>query len=108
MSSLEEYRSVKLDRGDLVDQIKNLTQEQWIVACRRIGLSVRIESGRGSHAAVYQSDDCPSERSECLVTTLQHTMYPNLQRSIMKRVVFYGKQSGRYTEDDVWKALGML
>ncbi len=108
MPSLDDYRAVKLERGELVNQIKNLTQDEWMIACKRLGLSVRVDSGKGSHVGVYKSDDCPSDRSECLVTTLQGNMYPNLQRGVMKRVVLYGRQSGKYSEDDIWKAIGIL
>lgn len=105
MPSLEDYRAVKLESGELVNQIKNFTQDEWVFACRRLGLSVRTDRGKDSHIAVYRSDDCLSENSECLVVTLQGNMYPNLQRGIVKRIVFYGIQSGKYTEDAVWEAL---
>jgi hypothetical protein len=109
MSSLPDaYRSVKLERGELVDRIKNTTQSEWIKACCVLGLFVLDGSGRGSHIAVYKSNTCPPEDSTCLVLTIVQKPFANIQRDYVKKVVYHGIECGRYTEDDVWRALGVL
>lgn len=102
----ETYSSVKLNNGHLIDRIKNYQQNDWIVACKRLGLNVQIANGRGSHVAVYKAGTAISDKNS-LVATLTHKMFPNIQRDIFKKILAYGIESGLYSEDDVWKALGV-
>lgn len=109
MSSLPDgYRSVKLERGELVDQIKNTTQKEWADACRKLGLYVSESNGKGSHAAAYKSNTCPPDDSTCLVLTIVHKPYSNIQRDYFKKVLYHGIENDLYTEDDVWVALGVM
>jgi len=107
MQPWDSYKTVTLARGELVERIHNYNQKDWIKACKKLGLPVSIRNGRGSHATVYKHD-CPPGRKECCVVTLVKGMHQNIQRDFVKKVVCYGLQSGRYTEDDVWRALGVL
>lgn len=107
MSSPNEYREVKLANGELVDRIKNYTQKDWITVCKRLGLHVPEGAGKGSHCAVYKSADCPPEDSSCCIATIPQTLYPNIQRDYVKKIVFYGQQSGKYTEAEFWSAVGI-
>ncbi len=107
MSSPSSYREVKLAHGELVDRIKNLTQKEWMRVCEKLGLYVRPASGKGSHCAVYKDNVCLPEDSSCCVVTLPYNIYPNFQRDLVKKVIFYGLQSGKYREEDFWGAVGV-
>ena len=108
MSLPSSYHEVKLVRGHLVNQIKNLDQKGWMKACQKLGLYVAPDSGRGSHCAIYESNVCPPENSDCCVVTLPRNIYPNFQRDLLKKVVYFGIKTSRYDEDAVWKALGII
>jgi hypothetical protein len=99
------YQEIKLIYGEKVNQVKNLDQEDWIKICNKLGLYVSVSNGKGSHCAVYKSNVCPVSDSSCLILTIPRNIYPNFQRDLIKKIVFYGLQSGLYTEDDFWKVL---
>lgn len=105
MSLPSSYREVKLKDGHLVDQVKNLSQGDWIKVCVKLGLYVPDGYGKGSHCAVYKDSVCPPEDSSCCVVTLPRNIYANFQRDLIKKILLYGIQSGKYSEDDLWKAL---
>ena len=107
MSSVpSSHRDIDLERGKLVDQIKNKKQKDWKVVCERLGLHVSVSNGKGSHIAAYKAVDCLPEDKTCIVLTMPSSIYPNFQRDLLKKLVFYGVVSGIYTEDDVWRAFG--
>lgn len=108
MPFADSYRSVKLEHGERIDQIKNLTQQQWATACTKLGLFVSRSNGKGSHIAVYKSATCLPSDSTSLVLTITQNIYPNIQRDFVKKVVGYGISSGLYAEGDVWAALGVV
>jgi hypothetical protein len=99
---------VKLQRGELTQQIKNLKQKDWLKACERLGLWVAEGGGKGSHVAVYCEVDCNRSNSNNLVLTVQKHLTPNIQTDKLKQLVAYGQHSGAYSEDDVWRALRIL
>jgi hypothetical protein len=99
---------VKIERGDLTKQIKNLKQSDWQKACERLNLWVVIGSGRGSHIAVYKEVDCDRANRDNLVITIQKHLTPNIQTDKLKQLIAYGDISKKYTEDDVWRALKIL
>lgn len=107
MYSPSEYAAVKLTDGHLVEQIKNTNQKDWVKVCQKLGLFVPEDGGHGSHRAVYKSNTCPPEDSSCCVIVLPCKIYPNFQRDLVKKLVYHGKISGKYTEDDLWEALGV-
>ncbi len=105
MSCPSHYQEIKLIYGEKVNQVKNLDQDDWIKICRKLNLFVSISNGKGSHCAVYKSDVCLVSDSSCLILTIPRNIYPNFQRDLIKKIVFYGLQSGLYTEEDFWKIL---
>ena len=107
MFSPSSYREVKLVNGEKVNQIKNKNQKDWETACERLGLYVVPSFGKGSHCAVYKDSVCPPEDSSCCVVTIPRNIYPEFQRDLVKKVLFYGLTSGKYTEQDLWEALGV-
>ena len=107
MSSPDAYREVRLKKGHLVNQVKNLSQQDWITVCRKLGLFVLNDYGKGSHCAVYKSEKCPPEDSSCCVVTLPRNIYPNFQRDLIKTILYHGIQTGAFSEDDLWKVLNV-
>jgi len=102
----DKYRLVKIEHGELVDQIKNKNQKDWIKVCEKLGVIVGVEYGDGSHAAAYK-DNCPPENRECCVVTLHRNLHAGIQRDIFKKILCYGLQSKKYNENDMWEALGV-
>ena len=84
------YQAVKLEHGERVNQVKNLTQKDWIRICKKLGLYVSVGNGKGSHCAVYKSNTCPPEDSTCCILTIPCNIYPNFQRDMIKKII-YGK-----------------
>lgn len=99
---------VDIKRKELTQQIKNLNQSDWVKACERLGLWIPRGGGRGSHVAVYGTENCDRGDRRNLVATIQKHLTPNIQTSKLKDLVLYGQLSGKYTEDDVWRALKIL
>lgn len=107
MHDRDRYRSTKLLRGELVDQIKNKSQKDWIKVCNKLGVTVSTEYGSGSHAAAYK-DNCSPSRQECCIVTFINGTNQNIQRDLFKKLLTYGLSTGKYTEDDMWRALGVI
>lgn len=105
MSLPNSYREIRLADGEKVNQIKNKNQKDWEKACEKLGLYVIPSFGKGSHCAVYKDSVCPPEDSSCCVVTIPRNIYPEFQRDLVKKVLFYGLVSGKYVENDVWEAL---
>lgn len=99
---------IKLQRGELTQQIKNLKQNDWVKACEKLGLWVAPGGGRGSHVAIYASSKSDRSDRSSLVLTVQKHLTPNIQTDKLKHLVAYGQASKQYTEDDVWRALKLL
>ena len=82
------------------------SRKDWEKACEKLGLYVVPSFGKGSHCAVYKDSVCPPEdNSSCCVVTIPRNIYPEFQRDLVKKVLFYGLVSGKYVEKDVWEAL---
>jgi hypothetical protein len=99
---------VKLEYGHLTQQIKNLNQRDWVKACEHLGIWIADGGGKGSHVCGYKEINCDRSDSTMLVITIQRHLTPNIQTDKLKQLVAYGKESGKYTERDVWQALGIL
>ena len=108
MSLPNSYRDIKLKYGNKVNEIKNLSQKDWMAICKKLGLYVAPERGKGSHCAVLKDAVCKPEKSDCLVVTLPCNIYPNFQRDLVKKVIYYGAVSGMYTEEDFWKIVDKI
>lgn len=96
-----------LDRGELVLRIKGYGQADWVRACSSLGLYIPAGGGKGSHVAVYKEHGCDRSDHHMLLATIPAKMYPQIQRDYVKKLVTWGCEFGRYTEDDVWRALGL-
>jgi hypothetical protein len=107
MQEWDKYKLIKIDRGELVNMIKNKSQKDWMKVCEKLGILVRVDYGKGSHIAVYK-DNCPPEDRKCCIVTIQKNLHSEIQRDIFKKILTYGIDTKKYTEDDIWKALGVL
>ncbi len=99
---------VKLEYGHLTAQIKNLKQNDWVKACSKLGIWIAEGGGKGSHVCGYKEENCDRTDSKMLVITIQKHLTPNIQTDKLKQLIAYGKESGKYTEKDVWMALGLM
>ncbi len=100
--------SVKLKRGNLTASIKHLKQKDWVKLSEKLGLWVPDGGGKGSHKCVYKESDCDRSDHTNLIITIPKKLIPNVQTDKLKQLVAYGSLSGKFTEDDVWKALKLL
>jgi len=100
--------SIEIKRGHLTARIKNLKQKDWVKASKKLGLWVPISGGKGSHKVAYVEEDCDRANSDNLVLTIQKKLIPQIQTDKLKQLVAYGAESGEFSEDDVWRVLGML
>ena len=103
----ETIASIKIERGHLTAQIKNLKQKDWEGACKKLGIWIAEGGGKGSHVCGYKEEGCDRSDNSMLVITIQKHLTPNIQTDKLKQLLAWGKESGAYTEDDVWKALGV-
>ncbi|MEY2640986.1 MAG: hypothetical protein RL150_379 [Candidatus Parcubacteria bacterium] len=101
------HQAITLEYGGLVDRLKNTKQKDWIKACRSLGLVVQEDRGKGSHCRVVRSEDCNPSEPDCLVMTIPRTQLSANQRAHVKQLVAFGLAYDRYTEKDVWEALGI-
>ena len=86
MQERDKYKSVKIEHGHLVDQIKNKSQDDWIKACEKLGIIVSMSYGSGSHAAAYKNN-CPPSNRDCCILTIAKNIYPNIQRDLFHNFV---------------------
>ena len=105
--SQHSYQTVKIAKGHLIDRIKGSTQQDWITVCQRLNVVVSTAYGNGSHAAAYKDNCDPSDKS-CCILTITKNQFPQIQRAQFKKLLAYGLNSGKFTEEDIWKAFGVL
>jgi predicted RNA binding protein YcfA (HicA-like mRNA interferase family) len=71
----------------------DLTQGDWIHACRRLGLTVDTRGGKGSHVLIEH----PATHKKY---TIQRHLHKYINIKIFKHLQEWG-----YTEDQLWEAL---
>jgi len=71
----------------------DITQSQWIKACRKLGLTVEGDSGNGSHVLVKH----PSTQAKY---TIQHKLHKFINIKIFKKMMEWG-----FEEEQIWDAL---
>ena len=75
--------------------LSDLTQQQWIKACKKLGLVVDTSKGKGSHARVYNPAN-----PQGAPMTIQNHMNKLISQKIRKKLIEWG-----YTEKQIDKAL---
>ena len=71
----------------------DITQSQWIKACKKLGLLVEIGFGKGSHVRV-------SHQNTGSKYTIQHNLHKFINMKIFKKMMEWG-----FEEEDIWNAL---
>lgn len=71
----------------------DIKQSQWIKACKKLGLVVDTQSGKGSHVLVHH----PNTGHKY---TIQRDLHKFINMKIFKKMMEWG-----FEEEDIWKAL---
>lgn len=71
----------------------DITQAQWIKACRKLGLIIETKSGKGSHVLATH----PHTQHKY---TIQYSLHKFINLKIFKKMLEWG-----FTEDQIWEAL---
>jgi len=73
--------------------LADITQKQWIRACKKLNLIVETKHGKGSHVLVKNP-----------TTGEKYTIQKSLHKIINKKI-FKILRSWGVSEDDIWNAL---
>ena len=93
----------RIRHKDLWNSIGNLQGcDPWIKLAKALGLSVTQPSGGSSHYAIRLPDFAP-EDVKGLVTTVYDHMWRDVHKKVFKSFLDRG-----FSEEDIWKGLGML
>ncbi|MBI2444740.1 MAG: hypothetical protein HYV42_05910 [Candidatus Magasanikbacteria bacterium] len=71
----------------------DVTQADWIRACRKLGLTIQTHAGKGSHALVVH----PLTHRKY---TIQYHLHKFINLKIFKKLMEWG-----YFEEQIWEAL---
>lgn len=71
----------------------DISQKQWIKACKKLGLEVETRSGKGSHILVKH----PSTEHKY---TIQKGLHKFINIKIFKKLLEWG-----FGEEEIWEAL---
>jgi hypothetical protein len=71
----------------------DITQAEWIKACRKLGLILDCGFGKGSHARIEH----PQTKAKY---TIQHNLHKFINIKIFKKMLEWG-----FEEEQVWDAL---
>jgi len=71
----------------------DISQKQWIKACKKLGLQIESKSGKGSHVLVKH----PSTGHKY---TLQKNLHKFINIKIFKNLLEWG-----FDEEEIWHAL---
>lgn len=71
----------------------DITQSQWIKACRKLGLMVETGLGKGSHVRITH----PNTQRKY---TIQYKLHKFINIKIFKKMLEWG-----FAEEDIWNAL---
>ncbi|KKW11367.1 MAG: hypothetical protein UY50_C0015G0011 [Parcubacteria group bacterium GW2011_GWA2_49_9] len=94
----------RIKRKQLWVQLNNVKRPQeWMKAAEKLGLSVAASSGGTSHCTIRDPNNQNREDIKSLIATVQKNLYKQANQHIFKQILNFGK-----SEDDIWRALGML
>lgn len=71
----------------------DITQADWIRACRKLGLGIETRSGKGSHLLVVH----PQTQRKY---TIQYHFHKFLNLKVFKKMLEWG-----FAEEQIWEAL---
>ncbi len=93
----------RIRRKKLWQSLGNIKRQiEWLQAAEKLGLTVTGGGGKGSHWAI-RNGKYPISDIRSLVATVQKGLHKKANEKIFKHLLDEG-----VSEDDIWKALGML
>jgi len=96
-------------RKDLYKRFDSIKKPKiWEKAGIELGLDIGNRKSGTHYTSLRNPHIKDHSNPESLVTTVQKNLYKQANQSIFKEVLKFGIKTGMYTEDDIWKALGML
>lgn len=98
-----EIKNKELWRG-----LSNIAQSDWIAAAPQLGIAV-VKSNKGTSHFINLRDPSNTNLDDVrgVISTLTPNSYRQVNEKIFKRVLAFCKTKGK-SEDDIWRALGML
>lgn len=108
MDTVDFEDNNKIERPDLLPRVKNFKQSDWIKACKKLGIWIAPGGGKGSHVCGYRIENGERTISNLVITLQQNNLHPHIQYDYVKKLITYGRESGAYTENDVWRVLKIL
>jgi hypothetical protein len=97
----------EIARKDLYLGLGNIKQRDWLKAAGKLGLEVTYAKSGTSHYTSLRKPSFDEDDIRGLVSTVTPNCYKQANQNIFKRVLAYCLETGK-SEDDVWKALGMM
>ena len=92
-----------IERKDLWQGIEKIRQSDWGTAAKRLGLDFSKSWGKGSHGVIRRPQFPDPSDTRGLIATVQKDLGKQHNQRIFKQLLDCGS-----SEDDIWKALGML
>lgn len=109
MAGDNDELNVKILLVHHIPRTKSLVQKEWIKACEKLNIWVPEGGGKGSHACGYSEINCDRADSNNLVITIQkNNLNPIIQIKLFKKLLAFGNRTGKFTEEDIWKALKII
>lgn len=71
----------------------DISQNDWMRACKKLGLIVNTKYGKGSHCLIIH----PQTNKKY---TIQHKLHKFINLKIFKKLMEWG-----FSEEDIWNAL---
>jgi len=96
-------------RKDLfANGLKNVSQSDWIRAAGKFNLTIsRSNSGTSHYLSLRDPKNNNINDPKSLISTVMPNLYKEANKTIFKNILRYGKKNN-ISEDDIWKALGLL
>jgi hypothetical protein len=94
----------RIKRKNLWIGLNNIkTSDEWIRAANKLGLRTSKSTGGTSHSTIRDPNNMNNDDPKSLIATVQRNLYKQSNQGIFKQIINFG-----ISEDDIWKALGML
>jgi len=95
----------RIQRKDLLKRLGNIKKEDWFRFAEANDLRITQPSKKGtSHFAIRRNDpSIPDSDLRGLITTVYDGMSKQVNKIVFKRLLDCG-----FSEDDIWRGLGLL
>ena len=93
----------RIKRKELYKTLGKIKAKDWLQVAKNLNLLITSPSGGTSHCYSIRVPSIPIENINGLIITVYEGMSNQVNQKTFKRFLKFG-----FTEDQVWKALGML